>query len=485
MPFWCPSPYRIRNYFKRHSRALDTPEPVADDEDCLLPEQTPPKQTPPQQIPPQQTPPKQAPPKQTRPKQTPPKQTPPKQTPRTHTSPWASIPSDVLCYICDEAFTETSVHYGVEVLALVCRHWYQITTSYGRPWSIIRIDPNMCRSTVYRTAKGYVKTRLKFSYPYPLDVAIHPVSPDWSGLSNHLSKDLRSAIHAVAGEGAHTRRWAVLSATVHPFVRARLQYPTPILRRVTLDGINQYGWDLGSLFTVAPELRSLSISGRDSIYFLYLPASTSVTLNNVHLKGFSIYTCVSILEKLRRLTTLEFTGTWSNISQRAPATLPTVRTLILNARGPISVIFSAIIWPALVELTLIGGGEGTQNVIDNHSAFKLVATKLETLRLEFLHFDNQDHLKNTLVAASKVKKLVMRDITYSGASVGATSEGTTLKSATLKKVEGWISGRRKSNEPDYVTLLKDPLIFPELTHCTVDNIAREDLVVLRRPRDIG
>ena len=445
MSLWHTPSQRIRIHFNRHFRALDTPEPVANEE-----ERAPPKQT----------------------------------------SPWASIPPDVLCYICDQAYTETSVHYGVEVLALVCRFWYQIVTSYGRPWSVIRIEPDLYKSTLYPTTKSYVNTRLKFSHPYPLHVTIHPVSPDWSGSPNFLPKDLRSAIDAVVGEGVHTRRWAVLNATVHPLVRARLKHPTPILRRVTLDGINQYGWDLGGLFTVAPELRSLSLSGRDSVYFLHLPASTFVTLDNLQLKGFSTFTCVSILEKFvktRRLTTLELTGTWSNVSQKAPITLPTVHTLIVNARGPICVLLSAMILPALVQLTLIGGERPyeRQNVIDDHNAFKPVASKLEALRLELLHFDNRDHLKNTLAAAPKVRRLIMRSLAYSRASADLTSKGPIMKSPTLKRVGGWISGRLKPNEPDYVTLLKDPLIFPVLTHCTVDDIAREDLVLLRRPQEIG
>ena len=445
MSFWPTRSQHFRKPFKRHFFALGTSEPVTTEE-----EDAPPKQT----------------------------------------SPWASIPSDVLCYICDQAFTETGAHYGVEMLALVCRFWYQVITSYGRPWSIIRIVPNLYKSTVYPTTKSYVNTRLKFSHPYPLDVAIHPVSPDWAGSPNFLPKDLRSAIDAVVGEGVHTRRWAVLNATVHPLVRARLKHPTPILRRVTLDGINQYGWDLGGLFTVAPDLRCLSLSGRDSVYYLHLPASTSVTLDNIQLRGFNIRTCAFILEKFvktRRLTTVELTGTWSNGYQRGPFTLPTVRTLILNARGPISVIFSVIILPALVRLTLSGGERSyeRQNIIEDHHAFTSVASKLEALRLESLHFDNEDHLKNTLAAAPKVKTLTMRDITYGRVSADLTSKGPILKVPTLKRVGGWISGRQKFNDPDYITLLKDPLIFPVLTHCTVDEITREDLVRLRRPREIG
>ena len=114
-------------------------------------------------------------------------------------------------------------------------------------------------------------------------MAIHPISPAWLGGPNFLPKDLKSAIDAIVGEGVHCRRWAVLNATVHPIVRARLRHRTPILRRVTLDGIDHREWDLGSLFTVAPELRSLSLSGRDSRYYLRLPASTFVTLDNLQL----------------------------------------------------------------------------------------------------------------------------------------------------------------------------------------------------------
>jgi hypothetical protein len=128
MPFWCPQPQRIRNPLKRWYFRAPAPAPTlaiaeagVDEDECRMP---------------------------------------PNQT-----SPWASIPSDVLCYICDQAFTETSVHYGVEVLALVCRLWYQILTSYGRPWSIIRIEPDLYKSTVYPTTKSYVNTRLKHSHP--------------------------------------------------------------------------------------------------------------------------------------------------------------------------------------------------------------------------------------------------------------------------------------------------------------------------------
>jgi hypothetical protein len=231
---------------------------------------------------------------------------------------------------------------------------------------------------------------------------------------------LKSAIDAVVGGGLHSRRWAVLNATVHPIVRARLRHPTPILRRVALDGINQYGWDLGGLFTVAPELRSLSLSGEDSDLL-----SPSSRLDLCNPRQFAVGGVqhfrmrIAILEKFvktQRLTTLELTGTWSIAPRTAPVTLPTVRTLILNARGPISVMFSAIILPALVQLTVIGGKKEVekQNVIDDRSAFKSVASKLETLRLESLHFDNKDHLKNTLVAAPKVKSLTMKDITYRG-----------------------------------------------------------------------
>jgi len=238
---------------------------------------------------------------------------------------------------------------------------------------------------------------------------------------------------------------------------------------------------------MAPNLRVLSLTGRDSVYYLHLPASTSVTLESLRLHGFSIFTCISILEKFvktRRLTTLELTGTWSNASQRAPVTLPTVRTLILNARGPISVMFSALILPNMGELVVIGGDKdlGNQNVLDDHGAFQSFTSKLETLRLEFLRFDNKDHLKNTLVAVPKVKRLAMRGITYDGASVNPIGKGPTLK-----RVGGWISGRRALGgfrEPDYVTLLKDPLIFTVLSHCTVDDIDREDLVLLRRPREV-
>jgi len=145
-------------------------------------------------------------------------------------------------------------------------------------------------------------------------------------------------------------------------------------------------------------------------------------------------------------------------------------------------MFSTLILPRMMELVVIGGDKdlGNQNVLDDHGAFKSFASKLETLRLELLHFDNKDHLKNTLVAVPKVKRLVMRGITYDGASMDR-------KGPTLLTVSEWISGRWPlggSREPDYVTLLKDPLIFLVLSHCTVGDIDREDLVLLRRPREV-
>ena len=440
--FWSTPPQQIRDHFKRHFCAVGTAEAAPHEQIRIPPNQT---------------------------------------------SPWANIPSDILCYICDQAFSETSAHYGVEMLALVCKLWYKIVTAYGRPWSIIRIEPNLHKSTVYPTIKSYVNTRLKHSHPYPLNVAIHPLSPEWSGSPNFLQKDIRNAIDAVVGEGLHARRWGTLDVTVHPFVRARLKHPTPVLRRVTLVGVMPYGWDFDGLFPMAPNLRDLSLTGMDSAYYLQIPASTLVTTENLRLQGFSAFTCISLLEKFvktRRLTTLELTGTRSSASQRASVTLPTVHTLILNVRGPISVMFSALILPGMVELVVIGGDKDhrSQNVLDDHGAFQSFTSKLETLRLEFLRFDNKDHLKNTLVAVPKVNRLVMRGITCDGAPVDPIGQGPTLKG-----VGGWISGRwalGRSREPDYVTLLKDPLIFPVLSHCTVGDIDRKDLVVLRRPREV-
>ena len=59
--------------------------------------------------------------------------------------------------------------------------------------------------------------------------------------------------------------------------------------------------------------------------------------------------------------------------------------MILNAQGPINVLFSAIILPALVKLTLIGGERSykRQNVIEDHSAFKPVASRLVELCPDF------------------------------------------------------------------------------------------------------
>jgi hypothetical protein len=47
------------------------------------------------------------------------------------------------------------------------------------------------------------------------------------------------------------------------------------------------------------------------------------------------------------------------------------------------------------------------------------------------------------------------------------------------------AGLKLQCTPDYVTLLKDPQLFPVLRHCVVDDIDREDLVLLRRPRAMG
>ena len=449
MPFWHTPTQQFRTYFKRRLGALDTSEARPDVGNRML---------------------------------------------RNQTSPWANVPPDILYYICDQAFSDSNAHYGVEMLALVCKLWYQIVTGYGRAWRTIRIEPYLYRSTVYTTTKSYVNTRLKHSRHYPLDVTIHPVLRDSLANHNFLQKDIRDAIDAVIGEGLHTRRWGTLNAIVHPYVRARLKHPTPILHRVALDGINQYGWDLAGLFPVAPKLQVLSLRGRDSIYYLHLPASTSVTLDNLRLEGFGIYTCVSILErfsKTQRLTAIEFTGTWNDISQRAPVTLPTVRSLTLNARGPICALFSAIILPTLVQLFVIGGGkvDERQNAINDRYAFKSIGANLETLRLESLHFDNKSHLESILVAAPKVTRLTMKGVTYGAYEDPFLEDAISMDPRwTLESVGGWINAWRdpgKSSEPDYVTLLKDPLVFPMLGHCMVEDIDREELVLLRRQREIG
>ena len=411
--------------------------------------------------------------------------------PRKQTSPWTNVPSDILYVICDQAFSGTSAYYGVEVLALVCIHWYQIVTGYARLWSVIRIAPHSCKSTVYTTLESYVNTRLKHSHHYPLDVIIHPVSPDWLGTPIFLQKDIKNAIDAVIGEGRHTRRWRTLKAIVHPYLRARLKYPTPILHRVDLDVVKQYETDLALSFPVAPKLRVFSLTGRTaSSYYLRLPASTFVTLDNVQLVGFKFYTCISLLErfsKTQRLRTLELTGTWNDNHRRPPLTLPitlpTVRSLILNARGPICVMFSAILLPALVELIVIGSQEPHErkNVLDDRDAFKSVGSRLETLRLESLHFDSEDHLESILLAAPKVKRLTMKGITYEVYKVPVL-EDPTSEDPTWS-VWGWITSWEapgESSEPDYVTLLKGPLLFPVLENCIVEDITREDLVLLRR-----
>ena len=411
--------------------------------------------------------------------------------PRNQTSPWVNVPPDILYCICDQAFSGTSAYYGVEVLALVCIHWYQIVTGYGRPWSVIRIAPHSCKSTVYTTLESYVNTRLKHSHHYPLDVTIHPVLPGWLGSPNFLRKDIKNAIDAVIGDGLHTRRWGTLNVTVHPYVRARLKHPTPILHRVELDVV--YGCDLTGLFPVAPKIQVLSVRGGSNHYYLHLPASTSVTIDNLHLAGFNIYICVSVLErfsKTRRLTTLELTGTWSDNPQRPPITLPTVRSLTLNARGPICVIFSAITLPSLVELIVIGSQEAHErkNVLDDRDAFKSVGGTLETLRLESLHFDREGHLESILLAAPKVKRLTMKGITYQVYTVPVlTSRGPRLVLGIVAErmnLTAW-KAPGESSEPDYVKLLKGPLVFPELEDCFVEDINREDLVLLRRQREVG
>jgi hypothetical protein len=378
--------------------------------------------------------------------------------PHTQTSPWANAPPDILYIICDQAFSDTGAHYGVEMLALVCKHWYQIVTGYGRPWSVIRIVPYQHMSTVYSSTRSYVNTRLKHSHHYPLDVTIHPVLADWLG---SMGYDVANAIDAVIGDGLHIRRWGTLNATVHPYVRARLKYPTPILHRVALESTNHYGWDFAGLFPAAPKLQDLSLRGGDSIDYLHLPASVFVTLDNLRLEGFSIYTCVSILERFsitQRLTTIELTGTWSHTSRRPPVTLSTVRSLTLNARGPISVMFSAIILPTLVQLIVIGSWKADErkNVLDDRDAFKSVGSKLETLRLESLHFDNEDHLESILLAAPKVKGLTMKGITYEAYKDPILEDIITKDPMLILESMGeWMTAMQapgRSSEPNYVTI---------------------------------
>lgn len=413
--------------------------------------------------------------------------------PRNETSPWANVPPDILCYICDQAFSETSVHYGVEMLALVCKNWYQTVTGYGRPWSVIRIAPYSCKSTVYTTTKSYVNTRLKHSHHYPLHVIIHPVLPDQLGGPNFLQRDIRKSIDAIIGEGLHARRWESLDAMSHPYVLARLKYPTPILHRVVISGVGRYGWNLEGLFPVAPKLRVLSLRGSNGIYYLRLPASPSVTVDNLQLEGFNLYTCVSILErfsKTQQLTTLELIGTWSHEPHRGPITLPTVRSLTLNAQGPICVIFSAIILPSLVQLIVIGSQKADERkvMIDDNYAFTSIESKLETLHLESLHFYSEHDLESILVAAPKVKRLTMKDVTYEPYD----DEDPMMLEDTTAKDPSWTLGRwitgwqapGRSSEPEYMKLLKNPLVFPVLGRCIVDDIDREDLV-LRRKREIG
>jgi len=450
MPFWHTSAKPIRNHFKRR---FDPLEARADEGDRM---------------------------------------------PWNQTSPWANVPPDILYGICDQAFSETSAYYGVELLALVCIHWYQIVTSYGRPWSVIRIAPHLCESTVYTTLESYVNTRLKHSHHYPLDVIIHPV--DRLGTLKPLQEDMKNAIDAVIGGGRHTRRWGTLSAIVHPYLRPRLKYATPILHRVDLVFVNQYETDLTLIFPVAPKLQVFSLTGRteSDYYYLRLPAFTPVTLENLQLVGFRFYDCISILErfseKSQRLTTLELTGTWNYKPGRPPITLRTmlrtVRSLILNARGPICVMFSAIILPTLVELIVIGSQEAHErkNVLDDRDAFKSVGSQLETLRLESLHFDNEDHLESILLAAPKVKRLTMKGITYKSYKVPVLEDPTSEDpTCTFRSVGGWITAWEapgEPSEPDYVTLLKGPLVFPVLEECIVEDITREDLVLLRRQREV-
>jgi len=413
--------------------------------------------------------------------------------PPNQTSPWANVPPDILYCICDQAFSGTSAHYGVEMLALVCKHWYQIVTGYGRPWSVIRITPYSCNPTVYTTLESYVNTRLKYSHHYPLDVAILPVSVGWMGSPSFLRKDIKNAINAVIGGGLHTRRWGTLNAILHPYLRARLKHPTPILHRVELNVVNRHGWGLTGLFPVAPKLQVLSVRGGDDIYYLHLPASTSVTLDNLHLAGLSIYICVSVLKrfsKTRRLTTLKLTGTWSDKPQGPPVTLPTVRSLTLNALGPVCVMFSAITLPALVELIVIGSqyDHERNNALDDRDAFKTVGSTLKTLRLESLHFDSEDHLESILLAAPKVRRLTIKGITYEAYKVPVledpTSEDPTCTFGSVGELRAAWEAPGEPSEPDYVALLKGPLVFPVLEECIVEDINREDLVLLRWQREV-
>jgi F-box-like len=390
----------------------------------------------------------------------------------TRTGPWASVPPDVLYYICDQAFSGTSAHYGVERLVLVCKDWYQIIMGHRRLWRTIRIESDLNESTVYPTMQSYVNTRLRHSHHYPLDVTIYLVEPEQWWNEDSLEKDMESAIGAVLG---HAYRWETLNAILHPHVRARLKNPTPILRRVALDGIHKYGWNLSDLFPIAPKLHVLSLTctGDEPVLGTHLPASTYVTLNHLQLAGFSLSRCISIswdFAKTRQLTTLELTGTW-NYAYGGPLTLPSVHTLILNAQGPMSIVFSTLTLPVLVHLAVVGGGNdgGRKHALDGRDSFIWVASKLETLSLEFVHFDCRDHLKSILAAAPKVKWLVIRDIAY------GTSADPILKE---NGGEG-TSGLGKSSEPDYIALLKDPLIFPILRQCMVDDTDREDLVLLR------
>jgi hypothetical protein len=426
MSFWRNASRRIKNHFKRRSYARDTTEAGADEEDPV-----------------------------------------PLQPPN-QTSVWANIPSDILCYICDKAFSETGAYCGVEILALVCKAWYQIVTTYGRPWSIIRIDGSLSKSSIYPTLKGYVKTRLKYSHHYPLDVTIRAIKLGRRRHPGFFSSVMRDAVRDLVGGGFHTLRWGTLDITLHPYILRVLGYPTPILRRAAIEGIGWYLSNIGVLLPMAPNLRSLSLTGMGTAPRLQISVPSYVTLDSLQLEGLSIYTCTSILEgyaKAGRLTTLELTGIRNDTPQTAPITLSTVRNLTLNARAPIGYVFSVIILPALVRLFVVGGGDdgGGANML---SGIESVASNLETLHLESLHFDSKDHIKSILVEAPNVDRLTIKGISY--------------RTSVDLNLGGGLGTMGESSESDYATLLEDPMILPVLKHCMVDDIDREDLVLLRR-----
>ena len=101
-------------------------------------------------------------------------------------------------------------HSQRPVYTMTSRHLPSFADSGTKSLRITGGHGASLESGLTSTSQPYIQ-RLKFSHPYPLDVATHPISPAWLGGPNFLPKDLKCAIDAIVGEGVHCRRWAVLN----------------------------------------------------------------------------------------------------------------------------------------------------------------------------------------------------------------------------------------------------------------------------------